>query len=129
MVDLDVQVTRRGPLFDGRARVAVAAFRDDSERKVAEAGAAEVRGRLGQVLQNETGYYRSHVVTELARDDVLVTDQDVIYGGWLEGTSSRNQTTRFKGYGTFRKVRQWLEGRAGPIAETSLRRYIGRMGG
>ena len=129
MVNLETQVTRRGPIFDGRAVAAVAAFRDDAERKVAEAGVTEVRAQLGQVLQNETGFYRSHVIAERASDDYGVTDQDVIYGSWLEGTSSRNQSTRFKGYGTFRKVRQWLDGRAGSIAETSLRRYVGRMGG
>ena len=127
MVDLDVHVTRHGPLFDGRAVAAVAAFRDDAERKVAEAGVTEVRAQLGAVLQNETGFYRSHVIAERASDDYGVTDQDVIYGPWLEGTSSRNQSTRFKGYGTFRKVRQWLEDRSGGIAETSLRRFIGRM--
>ena len=129
MVDLETHVTRRGPIFDGRALVALAAFRDDAERKIAEAGATEVQAQLGQVLQNETGFYRSHVIAERASDDYGITDQDVIYGPWLEGTSSRNQSTRFKGYGTFRKVRQWLEGQAGGIAESSLRRYIGRMGG
>jgi hypothetical protein len=40
---------------------------------------------------------------------VVISDRGVVYGPWLEGTGSRNQTTRFKGYASFRRVRDWLE--------------------
>jgi hypothetical protein len=58
-----------------------------------------------------------------------VTDSGVIYGPWLEGTGSRNRTTRFKGYATFRKAAQELDRRAFRIAAAMLDRYVRRMNG
>jgi hypothetical protein len=71
-----------------------------------------VRSRLGEVLQNPTGYYESRITSEVSALGARVTDGGVIYGPWLEGVGSRNQTTRFKGYATFRKTRQELEYKA-----------------
>lgn len=56
-----------------------------------------------------TGNYRRNV-RPVWKDQLsaLITDGGVIYGPWLEGTSSRNETTRFKGYASFRKTVEWL---------------------
>jgi len=60
-----------------------------------------------------TGNYRRNVhgkVRSIGPNTVgKIHDSGVVYGPWLEGTSSRNQTTRFKGYASFRRVKQWLE--------------------
>ncbi len=53
----------------------------------------------------------------------LVTDSDIVYGPWLEGTSSRNTTTRFKGYAIFRRTARSIDNEAVRIAEP----YIQRM--
>ena len=45
-----------------------------------------------------------------------------VYGPWLEGVSSRNQTTRFKGYAMWRKTTQKLQG----MARTILLKYINK---
>lgn len=124
-----VSSTSTGPLFDGRAAKAVTEFLDEAAREVAQEGVNEVQARLGQVLQNPTGHYRSRVVTDQAQGDWGISDGDVIYGPWLEGVSSRNDTTRFKGYSVFRKTQQWLDGRAGNIAQGKLGRFLPRMGG
>lgn len=57
-----------------------------------------------------TGHYRRSIHQEMKSDTMgIISDGGVIYGPWLEGTSSRNQSTRFKGYSSFRKTAQWLQ--------------------
>jgi hypothetical protein len=58
----------------------------------------------------------------------VVQDGGVIYGPWLEGVGSRNRTTRFKGYFTFRRTTAQLNVRATPIAEELLHgKYLREM--
>jgi hypothetical protein len=117
-----------GPLFNGVAERAVLDLAARIEREVGAEGADAVRARLGEVLQHPTGYYESHIHAEPDGGDVDVTDGGIVYGPWLEGTGSRNRTTRFKGYGTFRRVAQALDRRAEHIAEQVTPEYVRRMG-
>ncbi len=113
-----------GPFFDGRAQSTISAFADESESLLAQAGRDLVLVELASVLQNPTGYYESKV----RADDDRVTDDDVIYGPWLEGTGSRNDDTRFKGYFTFRRVGQRLQADAARRVEPLFRsKYLGRL--
>ncbi|TAJ21838.1 MAG: hypothetical protein EPO65_00630 [Dehalococcoidia bacterium] len=129
MTELAVTTTATGPVFDGRAAAAAAAYVEEANREIAQAGVNEIQSRLGQVLQNPTGHYSSSVVTDLAQNEATITDGGVVYGPWLEGVSSRNQKSRFRGYSVFRKTVQWLQGRAPDIAESKIRPYLDRMGG
>lgn len=122
-------VRTSGPIFNGQAEAAVRDFITEAEEEIAQEGADMVHLVLGQVLRHPTGYYESRVHSERNRGDSVVTDGGVIYGPWLEGTGSRNRTTRFKGYGTFRRVRAKLQRQAGRTAERVLPPYIRRMGG
>lgn len=128
---MGADVTMTGPLYDGKAAAAVDDFLDETSREIADLGQDMVQARLRSVLKDDTGHYRGKVTVDRATSDAswVVTDQGVIYGPWLEGTSSRNKTTRFKGYGTFRKVRQDLAAKADDVAEKNLDRYLERMGG
>lgn len=125
---MDVKVTTQGPLFDGTAQKHVQAFMDAAESEVAQEGVNLVRSELGRVLRHPTGYYESRVQTDQARE-TRVTDGGVVYGPWLEGVSSRNQRTRFKGYSTFRRAAQKLQDRAAEIAERVLPEYVRRLNG
>lgn len=118
-----------GPLFDGRANAAVNAFTDAAEERIAEVGVNMVRTQLDRVLRNPTGYYESQVQTDRSVGDMAINDNGVVYGPWLEGVESRNRTTRFKGYSTFRIVTQQLDAVAMNIAEGVLPPYLTRMGG
>lgn len=117
-----------GPLFDGRADAAVNAFTDEAEVRIAEHGVNMVRTQLDRVLRNPTGYYESQVQTDRSVGDVAINDNGVVYGPWLEGVGSRNRTTRFKGYATFRIVTQQLDAISVHIAEGVLPPYLARMG-
>ena len=123
----ELKVTARGPIFDGRASAAMEDFMDAAKEEVAQEGVNLVRRELSNVLKNPTGYYESRITTELASNDRAVTDSGVVYGPWLEGTGSRNNTTRFKGYSTFRRVAQELQGKASEVAERVLPEYLRRM--
>jgi len=96
-----------GPLFNGQADSASDALCDDMSRDVAQRGVDMVRANLDGVLKHPTGRYRSSIVSTRVNPS-RITDGGSVYGPWLEGTSSRNRTTRFKGYSTFRRTAQQL---------------------
>lgn len=116
------KTTSGGSLFDGSAERAIGRAADDAERVVAREGERMVRLRLGTVLRRPTGRYMSRIRTVRRGGVSEVNDSGIIYGPWLEGTGSRNRTTRFKGYFTFRTVSQQLDRRAGRLAEPVIDR-------
>lgn len=105
------------------------AYCEAVSRDVAAEGEEDVRAQLGRVLKHPTGYYEAHITTIRRGLTRVIHDGGVIYGPWLEGTGSRNfPVTRFKGYSTFRRVKQALQVKALPIAERALPSYLRRMG-
>jgi hypothetical protein len=120
---MSIEVTRTGPLFDGRAEAAARDIVNEMEDEVAELGVDLVRVRLSRVLKNPTGYYRSKVTAI----DGRVTDQRVVYGPWLEGTGSRNKKTKFKGYHTFRLTRQELDSKVPDVADRVVPKHLEKM--
>ena len=133
-----------GPLFDGtaeRAMVkAVAAIQEklsaEGERLAAQALASSIRvphtgravGGITTITASttfQTGKYTMPVVAD--EGESVVTSDLATYGPWLEGTGSRNQTTRFKGYFSFRRATQELDEAAGDIADETLQPYLKEM--
>lgn len=85
---------------------------------VGEAGVKMVRQRLDKVLKRPTGRYRARVDFTVRSDTLAeLHDSGVIYGPWLE---VGRRGTRFKGYSTFRKVAQDLEGDADTLATPAV---------
>jgi hypothetical protein len=123
-----IDVDSRGPIFDGRAKLAAHDFAGDLSEKVAEDGRRKVADNLHRSIRHPTGYYESHVRVE-PRGSLqhVVTDGGVVYGPWLEGVGSRNSSTRFKGYASFRRAVQETESSADGTAKQMLPRYIARM--
>jgi hypothetical protein len=114
-------VTLSGPLFDGRAEAALHRYMDVMPDDVAQKGIDLIHIKLPTVLRHDTGRYEAHVHKEKQLDDLVITDTPVVYGPWLEGTGSRNSPkTRFRGYGTFKLMKQALDAEAGDIAQHSL---------
>ena len=74
-----------------------------------------------------TGNYRRNISGRVSSGVGIITDGGVVYGPWLEGVSNRNQTTRFKGYGAFRKVQAELDRKAKATLDRSVRREIRRL--
>jgi hypothetical protein len=124
---MDNEVNVSGPVFDGRADAALRAYEDDAAEAIAYQGYNMVQAELHRVLRNPTGYYQSKIRVTGRRREYRLDDSGVVYGPWLEGTSRRNQTTRFKGYSTFRRVKQRLDTQALQIGERVLPPYLRRM--
>lgn len=99
----------------------------DIKEEVADYGVFLVLMRLGQVLREPTGYYESRIRKERQQDDFFVTDSGVIYGPWLEGTGSRNQISRFKGYRTFQITKRELDQKKVEIARPIVDRFVRDM--
>lgn len=100
---------------------------NDVEKAIAERGEQAVEQHLGRVMRNPTGYYLSHVHVVREGPGYAVTDDNVIYGPWLEGVGSRNSpVTRFPGYRAFRRASQLMDREAQRIADRIIGRWIRR---
>ena len=125
---ISLSVRAHGPVFDGTAARLITDYLQAATKEVSEEGDRLVHAHLKGVLKHPTGYYESQVQTEpRGQTDYAVIDSGVIYGPWLEGTGSRNATTRFKGYATFRKMTGQLDRQARSIAYRVLDSYVRRM--
>jgi hypothetical protein len=128
---MSIDITFRGPLFDGRAERAIEDACDDARDDIA--AYAEERVLMGTAanFKTRTPYYETRVTTTRVSSEVsLVHDQGVIYGPWLEGVGSRNApVTRFAGYGFWRVAKQAVAARGPQIAEIAVQRHLPEMGG
>lgn len=104
----EVKIKVSGAILKGHPKALIDAALTEAKERVAQVGFDLVHQRLQRVLRNPTGYYESRVAIERSGDNFKITDSNVIYGPWLEGTGSRNQTSRFKGYHTFRTIQNRL---------------------
>jgi len=122
-----------GPLFDGAADGVLDELRD----KIAHDGAQWALEQLEQVRMDKTGRARGGFQENLrlvkrnagwAVPAPMITG--VVWGPWLEGSSQRNASTRFKGYHPFRDVRRQLQdGKAQEIADKALEELLPKLGG
>jgi hypothetical protein len=94
---------------------------------IAQEAYNEIRKRLNQVLQHPTGHYESRVMTSTQSNTLVISDGGVIYGPWLEGTSSRNGRTRFKGYHVFREIQQRMVKQADTIADAAISEAVRKI--
>lgn len=127
MPNIDISVVVKGKLFTTNVPGWMTSFVEEAKTAVAQEGVDLAHIMLDRVLQHPTGFYRSQVQVERVQNDLTVTDGGVIYGGWLEGVSERNKSTRFKGYHTFRQVTRDLRKVATVIAERTASRMIGQL--
>jgi hypothetical protein len=127
MIEIEVKMT--GPVLDGRWKSVLPQIESDVLDDVADFALERVQFNLDGSLRDPTPYYETQVrVENRGVTDRSVNDRGVIYGAWLEGTGSRNKTTRFKGYASFRRAAQETDRRAEKIAEAAVARNLGKLG-
>lgn len=142
MLGINVKTMLRGPLFGGGAEAVIKAAAEGTVRELTDMGASRLdemlRPRPAGVFlsvqearkgQASTGNYRRNIHHEVKSLLGRIDDSKVIYGPWLEGTSSRNQTTRFKGYSSFRRTAQWLGERADEVVRAHVHKAMDSLGG
>jgi hypothetical protein len=99
----------------------------DLNAKLAGEGVDRVKKHLRQVLRHPSGYYESRI--EVQRRSVYrgIWDNNVPYGGWLEGVDPRNRTTKFKGYYTFMIVKHTLDQDKDRLLQPIMDKFINEM--
>jgi hypothetical protein len=134
---MEVTMTREGPLFDGEADAAVKEWLDATKMEVARTGADWIR--IAAHAMDKSGRGGTGAAAEAVTVSRFGGFNDArILGGmvkgrvwwpWLEGDSTRNVKSKFKGYHVFRLTRLRLRRYVTPVAQQRLEEFIGRMGG
>ena len=145
---MDEDVDLSGPLLDGTAERAAARAMVAIRHVVAEEGKMLAARRLNasirhhgtgkavssitktdwSVVYETDGSGKTYTMPIMALPgETIVTSDLATYGPWLEGTGSRNETTRFKGYHSFRLASRELEGVATDLANAALRPFLEEM--
>ena len=128
---INLDVTLRGPLLDGRDGPIVRKFIDDASEEVAEWGQKELKSRaLHQPRKPKGQFSKSITVKQFGSGRTIIADYpQVLYGPWLEGTSARNASTRFKGYRLFQLTRQMMAKQLNVIVADRLSRAVDDLNG
>lgn len=121
-----VQITLSGPFFTTAIPGMVAAMLDEMKYLVGGQVLADVSYNLDRSIRHPTPYYETQIILQRRVDDWVVHDRGVSYGPWLEGVSSRNRTTRFKGYASFRRAVQSASQKAPAIIARIAQRFVDR---
>jgi hypothetical protein len=116
-----------GPTVEGRSSAVIEAMTASAVNEVADYTRYEVLTQLDSVLVNPTGFYESQIADQTISPYLhRIHDSGVVYGPWLEGVGSRNYpVTRFKGYHTFRIVKNRMAQKTKAIIEA----HFARVGG
>ncbi len=122
-----MEVILSGPLFNGEADRAAASMVERIRHHVASSGMQRLYIRFGRVLRDPTPIYTTRLRTRRLATRDVIDDRRMVYGPWLEGTGSRNKTTRFKGYRTFRIVTATLQIDAKDLAQPIVALHMDRM--
>lgn len=105
----------KGPVVEGKTDPLVAAMIRDVDHAYAEKLLDTWFDLLRASVRKWTGAYgRAMRVIHTAKQS-KVGDGGKRYGTWLEGTSRRNKTTRFKGYASLKRAKAHMargEGKA-----------------
>ena len=133
-----VTIKVSGPLFKYGGEPIASAIRDSVHELTAE-GERLAKDRAIEVVYSHggahpnrykpTGRWLNSIHGDVVGEMGTLSDSKLVYGPWLEGVSSRNETTRFKGYATFRWVFGKLEDMKAGIVEKHIRRAVEKLNG
>jgi hypothetical protein len=131
---MSVIITRRGPMFDGVAAALIKDWQRETMETVADAAQAEIQRRARAFRRSGRNTGRAaaavHVYDKGSTWQVKGENtQGEVWWPWLEGESRRNFSTRFKGYHTFRIVKNIYRRKAKRIGTDLLQKYLPLMGG
>lgn len=122
MPGIKVLIRHKGPMLEGDPRAVIRRQLRSAKDAVGEQLVRDVQAQLNRVLKVQTPYYRTQIdyLINQGNGAVVVHDRGVVYGPWLEGTGSRNATTRFKGYRTFRTITQRTQAQVAELTQDHI---------
>lgn len=151
MIALEINVDTHGPLFDGVAREEVHRYVNHVTEVLGNEAVERIRAYLptqymylghngGDPVHNpvpgNAGYLQASVhMNRMSDEMVIVNDDPVTYGAWIEGVDIMNSifwrgrvrrglSPRFPGYHAFRIIGQQLQADSLAIAERELHPYV-----
>lgn len=124
---VNVSVKLKGPLLTGHDAVVIRSFLLEAEDEVAQQASSYVHQYLNTSIRHPTPYYETQITTQRLAGDAVVHDRGIVYGPWLEGTSSRNGSTRFKGYHSFQRATAATKKDVARLVLAVMRRYLGKL--
>lgn len=121
--DVTVQVT--GAFFTEDKTTVIRIMLSDAIRDLSQEAEKRVQAQLKPGHGVLTGNYRNSIKTTYRNPLESVTNDQGNWwqGPWLEGVSKRNQSSRFKGFHMFRRVRaqiRYLAKKAGEDTATKI---------
>lgn len=114
-----VIVKTHGMIFDGKWAAILEAGIKQAQNDVGDYAISAIKNNLDDVLIENNGGYVGSIHSEWETDDLAVTD-GTVYGPWLEGLGTRNATSRFKGYWTFRLTTDVIKEKVDVVAEPAI---------
>lgn len=126
-MEAETTTTVSGPIFEGSFASEMHRMTLEMDQEIGDNVAEAILARLGQVLQNPTGYYESQIQAHPEGETVVVDDSGVIYGPWLEGVGTRNASSSFKGYSTFRTVYAEEQAKVPALSDSIVAKYVDRF--
>ena len=137
-MEIKTSIETQGPLFKHSANNVLRSAYQTGIQELVERGEDFLNKKASFRPQGEylspsmggksTGHYRRSISTQVKNLEGVIHDGGVVYGPWLEGKSSRNQTTRFKGYAMFRQTEQFLEKKFKEVMEKHTAKAVRRLG-
>lgn len=125
-----VEASATGPLFETAVTARVETAIADIVREVTELGVQRLTSAFPTGVPVVTGNLRRNVHPTIAGPMAQIDSGGVVYGAWIEGTSSRNESTRFKGYATYRRATQYLNDEVVPaVVDKRAKKLARELGG
>ncbi len=122
-----VSVTRSGAYFSTDVESGMTRTTEEWTENLAKLGAADIRATQNTTFRTQTPYARLQTEAVPEAPGWKIWDKGLVYGPWLEGTGSRNKTSRFKGYRIWRSAVSRINARAVSIGQPIIARWLGRM--
>lgn len=126
-MSIGFEVKVSGPFFTGRPEQVLADMLDDCLYEVGNAALERWQYHLNASIKHPTPYYETQIIQQRLGLAEVVHDRGIVYGPWLEGTSSRNARSKFKGYASLRKAANEVENQAPSILQRVVERHLARL--
>lgn len=126
-MSIGFDVSFRGPFFTGRPAAVFEEMLDDALYEIGNVALERWQYHLDVNIQRPTPYYETQIIQQRRGAAEVVHDRGIIYGPWLEGTSSRNARSRFKGYASARKARDEVERQTPTVLQRVVARHLARL--
>ncbi len=128
-IKAELTLDEHGAFLEGRGGPVVRQFFEDAKQLVGKAGEDRVKERVARRAKHPTGAYAGAVKTfDFKKGRTIQAEYpQVLYGPWLEGVSTRNVSTRFRGYRMYRLTRTWLRRNYMTLIQDLLTRAVAEL--